>query len=152
MIVVFDGHADVGNSLTSLGYYKASGLCLFDTCLAAQSGFMQKAKVTFLAACGIDTDFLSYWQQVGKGKGQALIYPVYGPNPTYYPNGGGPTNPQHSVNLIAAAQDLQFLLDQLAAWNNVRQAVELLNGTLTTANYYWAIEGDPSVTFAAGKQ
>jgi hypothetical protein len=40
------------------------------------NGFGPRAKVVFLAACGIDADFIAQWHL---GGGQALIVPVYDP-------------------------------------------------------------------------
>lgn len=100
------------------------------------NGFQPKAKVVILAMCGATGTFTNQWRL---SNNQALIVPAYA------------TNSNNLINLSPAALDVQFLLDQLSSWNNVGQAVDLLNGynTAMGAGYQWTVipKAGRNVTF-----
>jgi len=102
-----------------------------------QNGFSPKAKVVFLAACGINSSFIAQWHL--QASGQALIVPVY-----------ASSNPDNTIDLVSAAADLQFMLQQLGSWNNVGQAVDLTNASNgASKKYTWTVipQAGRNVTF-----
>ena len=117
-----------------------------------------KAKVIFLGACGIDGTFLAQWNIYstlpnGKPSGQALI------SPDPYPPPKQPDRPlYHEIDLVLAAEDLQYLLDQFlpASSRNpnttisVQGALDILNPTDAPQMYGWKVsKGDQNVKFGA---
>lgn len=104
------------------------------------NGFTPRAKVVFLAACGIDAKFLAGWHLAPQG--QALIVPQYAPG-----------NVQEDLNLRFASQEWQAMLVVLANGSTVDQAVAQgkAQAVRDGANYTWTIApgGDGSVNFRA---
>ena len=151
-VVAFVGHAwSLGGPPTAP--YNAIGLCFGNECLAPTAlaqdltppapyyvhplpnGFAPKAKVVFLAACGINSAFEAQWTL--NASGQALIVPVY-----TSPAQNGPGNPNNEIHFEQAALDLQFMLQQLSGGVSVGGAVDMVNtvnaGTPPT-NYKWTV-------------
>jgi hypothetical protein len=76
------------------------------------NGFAPKAEVVILAACGITDSFLNEWHLAA---GQVLIFPKY------------PPGSNNMINLVTAAGDVQFMLDQLSAGIDVTQTLTMVN-------------------------
>jgi len=137
-IVAFVGHAPV--STDAHGFWHALALIFSNSNLTLgqapiENGFSPKAKVVFLAVCGIDDNFLAQWHL--RQAGQALIVPVYAPIAE-----NGPANLKNEINLRQAAADLQYWLDQFTApgpVKNVGQALSILNDSDQGQNYHWQV-------------
>jgi hypothetical protein len=151
-VVAFIGHAwSLGEPPTDP--YKAIGLCFGYECLAPTAlaqqwkppdgfhvdplpdGFAPKAKVVFLAACGINQAFTNQWAL--KASGQALIVPVY-----TSPVKNGPSNPYDEIHMEQAAADVAFMLQQLSGGVSVGGAVDMvntLNSVGKVTNYKWTV-------------
>jgi hypothetical protein len=105
-----------------------------------ENGFTPKAKVVFLAACGLDANFIAQWHLQ---PGQALIVPVY----------NVPSENLH-MDLYKAGLEWQYMLEQLADGKSVSEAV--VEGNWAVANrthtaHSWRVIGDGSVNFCASK-
>jgi hypothetical protein len=165
MVVAFIGHAQIGSSNNALGlcFQGSPG----DQCIVPkplitvtlddgssgvlgpisgvqwdilEDGFAPKAKVVFIAACGIDANFIA---QVHLQKGQALIAPVY----------TVPSEKLH-MDLNKAAWEWQSMLLTLADGKSVTDAVAVGNESAVAlrAAHRWQVIGDRNVNFRASKQ
>jgi hypothetical protein len=98
--------------------------------------YSPKAKVIFLAACGLDDAFIKQWTL---SKNQALITPDYFTNNTFL-----------EVNLINAAWEWQSMVLTLAdGKSSVQAAVDEANRTAKVqhSQYQWKVAaGKPNVT------
>jgi len=92
------------------------------------NGFTPKAKVIFLAACGVDANFIAQWQL---GPGQALIVPVYDPY----------LNPTMQISLNAAAFEWKAMLQVLGTSGTVNEAVAAGNvqAAADVSDYWWQV-------------
>jgi hypothetical protein len=154
------------------GEFNARGLCFWAWCMAPEAlrpypcfdqvcilgppttvpatqlypiedGFSPKAKLIFLAMCGVDQAFIDQWHL--SATGQALIVPNY-----------SNTNPQMHLDLNYAKDEWNKILLALAKGSNVQAAVAAGNA-VATANqnppeHTWQIIGDPFLTFHANTQ
>ncbi len=119
-----------------------AGTCQFDPAagnyMTLPNGFTPRAKVVFLAACGIDAQFLAQWHLAAQG--QALIVPQY-------------NNPGMLVTLFSAADEWNVMLTALGSGRTVAQAVAagVAEATKNNSTYTWIIApgGDGSVDFNA---
>jgi hypothetical protein len=111
-----------------------------DELLVLHNGFTPRAKVVFLAACGIDANFLAQWHLAAQG--QALIVPQY-----------DAANADKVVTLNSAAQEWQVMLLALGNGSTVAQAVAAgaAKAAALGSSYTWIIApgGDGSVSFKA---
>src|SRR5208283_1631121 len=103
------------------------------------NGFAPKAKVVFLASCGIDANFLAQWHL---GAGQALIVPKYRDD-----------NKSLDITLNTAAVEWQRMLQVLGTGGTVDAAVAAGNeqAAADKSDYTWMVApgGDGSVSFKA---
>jgi len=104
------------------------------------NGFAPKAKVVFVAACGVDANFIAQWHL--QSSGQALIVPQY-----------LPTNPGMIVNAHNAAWESKGILLTLAQGQTVSAAVAVGNQSAATqgSGYVWQVIGDGNVSFQVSK-
>jgi hypothetical protein len=106
--------------------------------IVLENGFTPKAKVVFLAACGIDANFLAQWHLAAQG--QALIVPQY-------------NNPGLLITLASAANEWNVMLQALGNGNTVAQAVAagVARAVINNSQYTWIIPqgGDGNVSFKA---
>jgi hypothetical protein len=106
------------------------------------NGFTPKAKVIFLAACGIDANFLRQWNL---GAGQVMIVPEYNAD-----------NPAMLIDLNKAATEWQAMLTQLANGKTVDDAVTAGNvaAAFNGSDYSWKVfpQGGGGVNFNAKNQ
>jgi len=104
------------------------------------NGFAPKAKVVFVAACGVDANFIAQWHL--QSSGQALIVPQY-----------LPTNPGMIVNAYNAAWEWEGILLTLAQGQTVSAAVAVGNQSAATqgSGYVWQVIGDGNVSFQVSK-
>ena len=111
-----------------------------DNWIPLPNGFAPKAKVIFLAACGIDANFLAQWHL---GAGQVMIVPQY-------------NTPAMIMTLNSAADEWQAMLQELANGNTVDQAVAAGNvhAAANKAPYSWQVypQGGGGVSFKAKNQ
>jgi len=150
MIVGFIGHGLISPQTGS-----ALGLCFSGSCIAPKAlltspqplvsevlpdGFAPRAKVVFLAACGLDDNFTAQWHLQ---PGQALIVPKY-----------SVSNKSMQLDLNHAAWELQSMLMQLAQGDTVQAAVQEGNRTASYwgSGYQYVVIGDGSVNFRAKSQ
>jgi hypothetical protein len=105
-----------------------------------ENGFAPKAKVVFLAACGIDASFIAQWHLQN---GQALIVPLY----------TVPSENQH-MDLYKAAWEWQSMLMMLANGKSVSEAVAEGNTSAASlgAAHRWQVIGDGNANFHASRQ
>ena len=104
------------------------------------NGFAPKAKVVFLAACGIDAGFIAQWHI---GPGQALIVPKYNDD-----------NPTMLIDLNKASNEWEAMLLKLGKGGTVGDAVAFGNqqAAHNQSDYSWQVIGDGSVNFNAKTQ
>ena len=159
------GYIDHGQIVEDQHQTNARGLCFSNGCIAPaaldnwtyngspyqlnttqpsgqeivlENGFTPKAKVVFLAACGIDANFLAQWHLAAQG--QALIVPQY-------------NNPGLLITLASAANEWNVMLQALGNGNTVAQAVAagVARAVINNSQYTWIIPqgGDGNVSFKA---
>ena len=162
-IVAFIGHAQpTANNGNAVGLCFAWNWCIVPTPLTEvttsdgmpavlqpppgvqwdllDNGFTPKAKVVFLAACGIDDNFIAQWHLQ---PGQAVIVPH-----------NLSTSEFMHIDLFKAAWEWQSILLTLAQGKTVDEAVAAGNTTAASngAAHLWQVIGNGNVNFRARLQ
>ncbi len=123
-------------NIDGIQYYPATGYT-WDT---SQASITPKARVVFLAGCGLTDDFVSFWNIQS---GHALIVPVY-------LTAAEKTN----FNVANAAWEWENILYRLSQGDTVDQAVAVGNATAESrgAAHRWTRIGDGNVRFETPSQ